>query len=173
MTVRSSAGTAGDREGTIMRRRRAATIPAMALALSGALLAVGAASPALASGSGGSTVSVRALRVQADPTPEEQERLREIAGAIWTPQLAAGWNMNAEVAGVLSEATERILQCSEAFALVPRPPGFVPGLGYLVQYWKNLRDYFLVVKDNRTYRACVVSTAAYYRSIIEMASAGI
>lgn len=61
--------------------------------------------------------------------------------------------MNAEVAGVLSEAIKRILQCSEAFALVPRPPGFVPGLGYLLQYWKNLRDYFLVVKDNRTYRA--------------------
>lgn len=81
--------------------------------------------------------------------------------------------MNAEVAGVLSQATERILECSAAFALVPRPPGFVPGLGYLVQYWKNLRDYYLVVKQNRTYRACVVSTAAYYRSIIEMASQGI
>ncbi|MFF6906325.1 hypothetical protein ACFY9Q_10335 [Streptomyces sp. NPDC012389] len=156
-----------------MRRRKAATIPAMALALSGALLAVGAAAPALATGNSAPAPSVQVLRIQADPTPEEQEHLREIAGAIWTPQLAAGWNMNAEVADVLSQATERILQCSEAFSLVPRPPGFVPGLGYLVQYWKNLRDYFLVVKDNRTYRACVVSTAAYYRSIIEMASAGI
>ncbi|MYX17382.1 hypothetical protein GTY67_28975 [Streptomyces sp. SID8374] len=156
-----------------MRRRKAATIPAMALALSGALLAVGAAAPALATGNSGTAPSVQVLRIQADPTPEEQEHLREIAGAIWTPQLAAGWNMNAEVADVLSQATERILHCSEAFSLVPRPPGFVPGLGYLVQYWKNLRDYFLVVKDNRTYRACVVSTAAYYRSIIEMASAGI
>ncbi|MFE7459976.1 hypothetical protein [Streptomyces sp. NPDC057554] len=157
-----------------MRRRKAAMIPAMALTLSGALLAVGAAVPAQAAGNGAAAAPAAAeLRLQADPTPQEQERLREIAGAIWTPQLAAGWNMNAEVADVLSQATERILQCSEAFALVPRPPGFVPGLGYLVQYWKNLRDYFLVVKDNRTYRACVVSTAAYYRSIIEMASAGI
>ncbi|MFE2974376.1 hypothetical protein [Streptomyces sp. NPDC059258] len=158
-----------------MRRRRSTTIPALALALSGAMLTAGAAAPALAVGSGhtGTPPAAEAFRLQADPTPEEQEHLREIAGAIWTPQLAAGWNMNAEVADVLSQATERILQCSEAFALVPRPPGFVPGLGYLVQYWKNLRDYFLVVKDNRTYRACVVSTAAYYRSIIEMASAGI
>ncbi|MDT0491395.1 hypothetical protein ACIOD0_01720 [Kitasatospora albolonga] len=157
-----------------MRRRKAAMIPAMALTLSGALLAVGAAVPAQAAGNGAAAAPAAAeLRLQADPTPQEQEHLREIAGAIWTPQLAAGWNMNAEVADVLSQATERILQCSEAFALVPRPPGFVPGLGYLVQYWKNLRDYFLVVKDNRTYRACVVSTAAYYRSIIEMASAGI
>ncbi|MFF8986970.1 hypothetical protein ACF08E_26830 [Streptomyces globisporus] len=158
-----------------MRRRGSTTIAALALTLSGAMLAAGAAAPALAVGSGhtGTPPAAEAFRLQADPTPEEQEHLREIAGAIWTPQLAAGWNMNAEVADVLSQATERILQCSEAFALVPRPPGFVPGLGYLVQYWKNLRDYFLVVKDNRTYRACVVSTAAYYRSIIEMASAGI
>ncbi|MEJ8645965.1 hypothetical protein WKI68_41660 [Streptomyces sp. MS1.HAVA.3] len=81
--------------------------------------------------------------------------------------------MNADVADVLSEVTGGILKCSEAFALVPRPPGFVPGLGYLRQYWKQIRDYFLVVRDNRTYRACVVSAAAHYRSIIEMASAGI
>lgn len=31
----------------------------------------------------------------------------------------------------------------------------------------------LVVKDNRTYRACVVTAAANYRSAIEMASMGI
>lgn len=159
----------------MMRRHRSAALTALALVLSGALLTAGAAAPALAVGNtpAGTPAASAPLRILADPTPEEQERLREIAGAIWTPQLAAGWNMNAEVAEVLSQATDRILQCSEAFALVPRPPGFVPGLGYLVQYWKNLRDYFLVVKDNRTYRACVVSTAAYYRSIIEMASAGI
>ncbi|MFJ3497753.1 hypothetical protein ACIPPJ_29765 [Streptomyces sp. NPDC086091] len=108
-----------------------------------------------------------------DPTAEEQEQLRQIAGAIWTPELAAGWNMNAEVADILSTATGEILRCSAAFALVPRPPGFIPGLGYLVSYWKNLRDYFLVVKDNRTYRACVVATAANYRSPIEIASMGI
>ncbi|MFJ4961635.1 hypothetical protein ACIP6P_04125 [Streptomyces sp. NPDC088729] len=156
-----------------MTRRGSARATATALVLAGALLGVGAAAPAQAAGGAPAAPAAAPLRLQADPTPEEQERLREIAGAIWTPELAAGWNMNADVAGVLSEATDRILRCSEAFALVPRPAGFIPGLGYLVQYWKNLRDYFLVVKDNRSYRACVVSTAAYYRSIIEMASAGI
>ncbi|MGW1149008.1 hypothetical protein ACWD6I_29175 [Streptomyces sp. NPDC002454] len=160
-----------------MRTRRSGWIPAVAMLASAATLAVGAlgsAAQAVDSRTAGATAPRAVVVVhQSDPTPEEQQRLREIAGAIWTPDLAAGWNMNAEVAGVLSQATERILTCSAAFALVPRPPGFIPGLGYLVQYWKNLRDYFLVVKDNRTYRACVVSTAAYYRSIIEMASAGI
>ncbi|MEU1278570.1 hypothetical protein [Streptomyces sp. NPDC005805] len=107
-----------------------------------------------------------------DTTPDEQ-RLREIAGSIWTPQLAAGWNMNSEVEAILSTATGEILRCSEAFALVPRPPAFFPGPSYLRQYWKQIRDYFLVVKDNRTYRACVVATAANYRSPIEMASMGI
>ncbi|MFI1016696.1 hypothetical protein [Streptomyces sp. NPDC020965] len=148
-------------------------VPAMALVVAGATLAVGTVGTAQAADTRATAPTASVLQVRSDPTPQEQEQLREIAGAIWNPQLAAGWNMNAEVATVLSQATERILKCSEAFALVPRPPGFVPGLGYLVQYWKNLRDYYLVVKENRTYRACVVSTAAYYRSIIEMASAGI
>ncbi|MEV0239974.1 hypothetical protein AB0I06_08620 [Streptomyces sp. NPDC050674] len=108
-----------------------------------------------------------------DPTAEEQEKLRAVAGAIWNPELAAGWNMNAEVADILSTATGEILQCSQAFALVPRPPGFVPGLGYLVSYWQNLRDYFRAVHSNRTYRACAVTAAASYRSPIEIASMGI
>ncbi|WP_260333773.1 hypothetical protein [Streptomyces beigongshangae] len=106
-------------------------------------------------------------------TPEEEAHLREVAAAIWNADLAAGWNMNPEVADVLSTATGEILRCSEAFALVPRPAGFVPGVGYLLNYWKNLKDYFLAVKDNRTYRACVVTAAANYRSAIEMASIGI
>ncbi|MEU3949652.1 hypothetical protein [Streptomyces sp. NPDC029526] len=117
--------------------------------------------------------AVPAAAPETDPTPEEQQRLREIAGAIWSPQLAAGWNMNSEVEAVLSTATGEILKCSEAFALVPRPPAFFPGPSYLRQYWKQIRDYFLVVKDNRTYRVCVVATAANYRSAIEMASMGI
>ncbi|SDE12940.1 hypothetical protein [Streptomyces prasinopilosus] len=144
-------------------------------AVTAALVAVTVAGPAaIAAGGPPATAPAPvAAGVLSDPTPEEQQQLREVAGAIWTPQLAAGWNMNAEVADVLSTATGEILRCSEAFSLVPRPPGFVPGLGYLVSYWKNLRDYFLVVKDNRTYRACVVTTAANYRSAIEMASIGI
>jgi len=106
-------------------------------------------------------------------TPEEEAHLREVAAAVWNADLAAGWNMNPEVADVLSTATGEILRCSEAFALVPRPAGFVPGVGYLLSYWKNLKDYFLAVKDNRTYRACVVTAAANHRSAIEMASLGI
>ncbi|KES06591.1 hypothetical protein BU52_14340 [Streptomyces toyocaensis] len=139
-----------------------------------AVVAAVAAGPAAVAAGPAATAPVPvAAGVASDPTPEEQNRLREVAGAIWTPQLAAGWNMNAEAADVLSTATGEILRCSEAFSLVPRPPGFVPGLGYLVSYWKNLRDYFLAVKDDRTCRACVVTAAVNYRSAIEMASMGI
>ncbi|MBQ1092840.1 hypothetical protein KBY47_27490 [Streptomyces sp. B93] len=154
----------------IVRRGTAAAAVATA-----AVIVLSAAGPGVAAVSGPSAAARESVAAGAlsDPTPEEQEQLREIAGAIWTPELAAGWNMNAAVADVLSTATGQILRCSEAFSLVPRPPGFVPGLGYLVSYWKNLRDYFLAVKDNRTYRACVVTAAANYRSAIEMASMGI
>ncbi|MFD0304251.1 hypothetical protein [Streptomyces sp. NPDC127119] len=117
--------------------------------------------------------AAQAVFGQSSFTPEEEAHLREVAAAIWNADLAAGWNMNPEVADVLSTATGEILRCSEAFALVPRPAGFVPGVGYLLSYWKNLKDYFLAVKDNRTYRACVVTASANYRSAIEMASMGI
>src|SRR5690606_14310820 len=109
---------------------------------------------------------------EADPTPEEQQRLREIAGAIWTPQLAAGGNMNSEVEAVLSTATGEILKWSEAFAHVPRPQAFFPGTCYQRQNWKQIREYILVVKETRTYTVCVVSTAASSRSGIEITSMG-
>ncbi|MFD7898016.1 hypothetical protein ACFV0C_31565 [Streptomyces sp. NPDC059568] len=144
----------------------------MALAAAGAALAVVTvgAVPASAAPQAVEAPGVVALST---PTPEEQEKLRAVAGAIWNDSLAAGWDMNSDVADVLSTATGEILRCSEAFALVPRPAGFIPGLGYLVNYWKNLRDYFLAVSQDRTYRACVNTTALNYRSAIEMASAGI
>ncbi|MFE2036692.1 hypothetical protein ACWC0A_07885 [Streptomyces scopuliridis] len=150
----------------------------MALTAAGAVLSVGTAGAAHAAAGASEAPAARAatsasVAFSSDPTPEEQERLRQIAGAIWNDSLAAGWNMNSDVAAILSTATGEILKCSEAFALVPRPAGFIPGLGYLVNYWKNLRDYFLVVTNDRTYGACVKATALNYRSAIEMASAGI
>ncbi|MEV7283191.1 hypothetical protein AB0O01_01265 [Streptomyces sp. NPDC093252] len=155
--------------------RRHALVSSVALAVSSALLAVGSVGAAGQAQAAPSDAPRTASDVTllSEPTPEEQEKLREIAASIWTPELAAGWNMNAEVADVLSQATDRILQCSAAYALVPKPPGFRPGLGYLVSYWKNIRDYFLALNGDRQYKPCVVSTAAYYRSIIEMASQGI
>ncbi|MBP2471536.1 hypothetical protein JOF53_000408 [Crossiella equi] len=139
-------------------------------------LAAAATALALLTGFSAATATAAPILAAAqlpDPAPEDQERLREIAGAIWTPELAAGWNMNDDVADILSQATGRILECSKAMALVPRPPAFLPGLSYLRSYWKQLKEYFQVVYQNRGYRVCVVSTAAYYRSPIEMASQGI
>ncbi|MER5532335.1 hypothetical protein [Streptomyces mirabilis] len=142
-----------------------------------AVLLLGVSGTAAAAAAGPSPAATPPAAVhafgQSDFSPEEEAHLREVAASIWNADLAAGWNMNPDVADVLSQATGEILGCSEAFALVPRPPGFLPGIGYLLSYWKNLKDYFLVVKDNRTYRACVVTAAANYRSAIEMASMGI
>ncbi|MFD7222309.1 hypothetical protein [Streptomyces sp. NPDC056652] len=162
----------------MVERRLSRWTSAVALLAAGAVLAVGTAGAAHAAAGTAEAPAARvvtsgSVTFSSDPTPEEQERLRQIAGAIWNDSLAAGWNMNSEVAEILSTATGEILKCSEAFALVPRPAGFIPGLGYLVNYWKNLRDYFLVVTKDRTYGACVKATALNYRSAIEMASAGI
>jgi hypothetical protein len=158
-------------KGRIMRRGTRAAALWVTVVVAAAVLAPSAsAADGPSSPSAHSAVAAGAL---SDPTPEEQERLREVAGAIWTPELAAGWNMNTDVANVLSTATGEILRCSEAFALVPRPPGFVPGVGYLLSYWQNIRDYFRAVRTSRTYRACVVTAAANHRTPIELASMGI
>ncbi|WP_432032936.1 hypothetical protein [Streptomyces antibioticus] len=145
----------------------------VALVVSAALGTAGAMGAAQAAEARQAAAPVSVLTIQSDPTPEEQAQLREVAAAIWNPELAAGWNMNTDVAAVLSDATGEILRCSQAFALVPKPPGFVPGIGYLVSYAQQLKNYFLAVRDNRTYRACVVTAAANYRSAVEMASMGI
>lgn len=79
------------------------------------------------------------VSVASDPTAEEQEALRQVAGAIRTPEPAAGWTMNSDVADVLSTATGEVL----------------------------------VVRDDRTYRACVVTAAANYRTAVELASMGV
>ena len=147
-----------------------ALVVAMTLAVAGV---AGMAGVAQAAEPRHAADATNVLVIQSDPTPEEQAQLREVAGAIWTPELAAGWNMNTDVAAVLSDATGQILRCSEAFALVPKPPGFLPGIGYLVSYAQQLRNYFLAVRDNRTYRACVVTAAANYRTAVELASMGI
>ncbi|SMF74044.1 hypothetical protein [Streptomyces sp. Amel2xC10] len=156
------------------RRNRYTTTVALAVSVAlgtaGAVSAMGAAQAAEARQA---AAPVSVLTIQSDPTPEEQAQLREVAAAIWNPELAAGWNMNTDVAAVLSDATGEILRCSQAFALVPKPPGFVPGIGYLVSYAQQLKNYFLAVRDNRTYRACVVTAAANYRSAVELASMGI
>ncbi|MFJ2113667.1 MULTISPECIES: hypothetical protein [unclassified Streptomyces] len=158
-----------------MRQQRALSRwrSAVALSVAGAALVVATAGTAGAAPPSQPSAPRSVAVLAAAPTPEEQEKLRAVAGAIWNDSLAAGWDMNSDVADILSTATGEILRCSAAFALVPRPAGFIPGLGYLVSYWKNLRDYFLVVSQDRTYRACVNVTAANYRSAIELASMGI
>ena len=107
-----------------------------------------------------------------EPSPAEQAQLRIVAAAIWDQNLADGWDMNSDVADVLSSATHAILICSEAFSLVPKPAGWVPGLGYLVKYAVNLKDYFQAVSGSRTYRTCVSGAAYNYRTPMDIASSG-
>ncbi|MGW1199719.1 hypothetical protein ACWD4B_28350 [Streptomyces sp. NPDC002536] len=152
-----------------MRQR---LLSATAATLAGMVLAVGGPGAARAATAAPAPGAASAVTPADDPTPDEQAQLRVVAAAIWNQQLADGWNMNSDVADVLSRATGAILTCSEAFALVPKPPGFIPGPSYLVKYALQLRNYFQAVRGNRTYRTCVVAASADYRSAIELASMG-
>ncbi len=141
------------------------------LAFTGATM-LGAVGSATAAGST-TTPAVTGFRVSDDPSPSDQDSLRQIAAAIWNQSLADGWDMNSDVADVLSQATQAILTCSTAFSLVPKPPGWQPGLWYLVTYVKNIVYYFQAVNGSRTYQACISGTALNFRSAIEIASTGV
>ncbi|GHF08805.1 hypothetical protein GCM10010359_07600 [Streptomyces morookaense] len=108
-----------------MRQR---LLSATATALACVVLTAGGTGAAQAATAAPAHTAAPAVAPADDPTPDEQAQLRVVAAAIWNQQLADGWNMNSDVADVLSQATGAILKCSEAFALVPKPPGgVVPG----------------------------------------------
>lgn len=107
------------------------------------------------------------------PTPEDQEQMRKVASAIWGDALAAGWDMNAEVGDILGALTKEIMECSNAFDLVPRPVGWIPGWGYVAKTAVQITAYLIGVKKDRVYKTCVFVAALNWRSRIEMASAGI
>ncbi|ALG12234.1 hypothetical protein [Kibdelosporangium phytohabitans] len=111
--------------------------------------------------------------VTADPTPEEQDAPRSVATAIWTPELAGRWTMNNDLADVPSTATDSILRCSEAFSLVPKPPGFVRRAGIPGEVRAKSRRLLPHRARHWTYRVCVVNTARNYRTAIERASEGV
>ncbi|MFJ1531002.1 hypothetical protein ACIOFV_21680 [Streptomyces mirabilis] len=109
---------------------RRATYTVAAATTAALLLGVSGTAASAAAGSSPAATPRAAVHAfgQSDFSPEEAH-LREVAASIWNADLAASWNMNPDVADVLSQATGEILRCSEAFALVPRPPGFLPGIG--------------------------------------------
>ncbi|MET7899117.1 hypothetical protein [Streptomyces mirabilis] len=111
---------------------RRATYTVAAATTAAILLGVSGTAAAAAAGPSPATTPAAAVHTfgRSDFSPEEEAHLREVAASIWNADLAAGWNMNPDVADALSQATGEILRCSEAFALVPRPPGFLPGIGY-------------------------------------------
>ena len=106
-------------------------------------------------------------------SPSDQNQLCTVVASIWSQSLADGWEMNEDVGNVASDATSSILNCSAAFSLVPKPVGFLPGVGYLVSNASNVVLYITGVKGNRQYKICVDTAARSYRSAIELASLGI
>ncbi|MDR2958691.1 MAG: hypothetical protein LBV10_04040 [Stenotrophomonas sp.] len=104
------------------------------------------------------------------PTVEEQAAMRSVTTAIWSAELASGWNMNTEVGRVLGEATKQIMDCSAAFGLGPKPVGWVPGWAYVANTSVQIVAYVTGASGHRVYRTCVIATASRQRSFIEFAS---
>ncbi|ALR03057.1 hypothetical protein ADT28_03515 [Xylella fastidiosa] len=115
-----------------------------------------------------------------EPSPQEQETLRQVAASIWHPWIVNYWDMNAAVGNILATVTGEILKCSIAYSFVPQQilnPFTKPQLQHA---WKLVRKYFnqiirenYKISQNQRYQSCIYVAAANWRSPIEMASAGI
>lgn len=108
-------------------------------------------------------------------TPQEREDMRTLAAGIWNQSIADSLDMNDEVIEVISKAAGEALQCSIAFALVPMPMGFPPPK---LTLWLllNLGSILLRlngVRQHQTFKACIVTAAANWRTPLELASQGI
>lgn len=105
----------------------------------------------------------------------DQEAALTIATNIWGASIANSWDYNSEVGVVLSQAVDAINTCSANFSLVPKPPGYgaAPGLAYIGTYFSKILAYITGVKAQPTYRTCIVTVAANYRTPMELASLGI
>lgn len=100
----------------------------------------------------------------------EKQAVRAVIESIWSRHDAESWDINPMLVTVLSEVTKNILSCSKGMSLVPRPPAFQPGLGWLVSYHRNIVDYFRVVRGSMRYSACITATAGAWKSQMELAS---
>ncbi|AAO28389.1 hypothetical protein D1605_002815 [Xylella fastidiosa subsp. fastidiosa] len=115
-----------------------------------------------------------------EPSPEEQDKLRQLAATIWQPWIVNYWDMNATVGNILATVTGEILKCSIAYSFVPQQilnpflkPLWKDRWKLVVQYfaqiiWENYK-----ISQNQRYQSCIYVAAANWRSPIEMASAGI
>ncbi|AAF84057.1 hypothetical protein XFUD_05285 [Xylella fastidiosa] len=115
-----------------------------------------------------------------EPSPQEQETLRQVAASIWQPWIVNYWDMNAAVGNILATVTGEILKCSIAYSFVPQQilnPFTKP---QLKDAWRLVKAYFkqiihenYKISQNQRYQSCIYVAAANWRSPIEMASAGI
>ncbi|ALR07784.1 hypothetical protein XFHB_09395 [Xylella fastidiosa] len=117
-----------------------------------------------------------------EPSPQEQEKLRQVAASIWHPWIVNYWDMNAAVGNILATVTGEILKCSRAYGLIIRtyelisdlnPLNPFPGKINIIEYFYDVIKDMQAISRNKNYKVCINVAAVNWRSPIEMASAGI
>lgn len=106
----------------------------------------------------------------ADATEEDLEGLRQVAVAIFGEEKARGWTINAQSAGVLSDATKQILECSTPMGMVPKPVGFMPGWGYIAKNALQLATFVTGNMEDKRFELCRLEVVRNYQTAMGMAS---
>lgn len=101
-------------------------------------------------------------------TLEEQEHVRALGRWFYG---SAPATVNEEMAALLAEMLEKVLEGSRAMHLVPRPSGGVPGVAWLAS--NGVRAWFRAHHEDRVYESVKSAVALSYRSRYTMAELGI
>ncbi|HHW4679040.1 MAG TPA: hypothetical protein ACQGQH_06220 [Xylella sp.] len=115
-----------------------------------------------------------------EPSPQEQDKLRQVATSIWHPWIVSNWEMKAAVGNILATVTREIFKCSIRITVIQAiyetviPPN-ARAIDWIVvaNFFNTLKNAIVEISQNRRYASCINSAAVNWRSPIEMASAGI
>jgi hypothetical protein len=99
---------------------------------------------------------------------EEQEYVRKVGRWFYGHPPA---QVNEQLANVVAEMMQKVLDGTNAMHLVPRPTGGVPGFAWLVS--EGVQAWWRVHHDDRVYNAVKQAVAMGYKSTYAMAEMGL
>lgn len=122
-----------------------------------------------------SNISVNKISVRSANETDGFKQARLVAESIWGKSTVQNWNMNDELLDVIGTAVNEIQKCSFRYSFVPKPLAYGSSGGYLyfIKYGAQVLKYHSGISKNKIYSVCITKAASQYRSMAEMASAGL
>jgi hypothetical protein len=100
-------------------------------------------------------------------TPQEQDHVRDVLKFFYPDNLPPFQIITPDLADLAAEMLKEALEGSKAMDLVPRPPGFMPGVGWLVS--QAVQMFWRTHGRTRIYESVRRAVALEHRTDFELA----